>query len=78
MNESSVSSEATKWLIRIQTSRCVDELWPDFEAWLYGDQAHWNAFVQAQEMWMGLDWLKEVELTRDSAFAERLRHVVNG
>ena len=76
MGGSSLSLEATKWLIRIQTSRSVDELWPDFEAWLYRDQAHWDAFVQAQEMWFGLDWLKELGSRPDSVFAHRLHDLV--
>src|SRR5690242_1639528 len=65
---SSVSSEATEWVIKIQTSGSLDELWPAFEAWLYGDQAHWNAFVQAQDAWQRLDWLKNPCVRQDPAF----------
>jgi ferric-dicitrate binding protein FerR (iron transport regulator) len=54
----SVLSEATKWLVRIQTSRSIDPFWPDFEAWLHQDEEHWTAFLQAQREWRGLDCLK--------------------
>jgi ferric-dicitrate binding protein FerR (iron transport regulator) len=58
VSRSSASSEATRWLIQLQTSRCIDELWPSFEAWLYQDQDHWNAFMHAQETWRKLDCVK--------------------
>ena len=78
MSLSSVSSEATEWVIKIQTSGSVDELWPAFEAWLYGDQAHWNAFVQAQDAWQRLDWLKNPRVRQNPAFVKRFRSPSRG
>ena len=58
MTRPSVLSEATKWLVRIQTSRTIDPFWPDFEAWLHQNDEHWTAFLQAQRQWSKLNLLK--------------------
>jgi ferric-dicitrate binding protein FerR (iron transport regulator) len=72
VSQSSAPSEATKWLVQLQTSRSPDLLWPAFEEWLVRDQEHWEEFVQAQRMWLKLDYLTDYGPREHSPVAREL------
>jgi ferric-dicitrate binding protein FerR (iron transport regulator) len=73
VSSSRAASEATRWVIEIQTSRSIEELWPAFEAWLLGDQENWSAFLEVQQAWSRWDRFKVPMQNQHPALFERLR-----
>lgn len=57
MGASKIRRHAIRWLIRVQTTRDLEGLWPDFDAWINEDPKHREAYELEERKWVGLDAL---------------------
>ncbi len=72
MSQPRVSSEAMSWVVKLHTSASFEDLWPDFERWLNSSLEHSTEFLQAQQLWEALDYLKELGPRENSVKARQL------
>jgi ferric-dicitrate binding protein FerR (iron transport regulator) len=55
MISTQVKAEAARWLIELDTADHVEDLWPEFEAWINQHPTHRRAFVRVERAWRTLD-----------------------
>ena len=58
MGASKIHRQATRWLIRVQTTRDLEELWPEFDAWMNENLKHREAYELEERKWVGFDSLR--------------------
>lgn len=61
MISAEVQAEAARWLIELDTSDHIEEIWPDFEEWLNRNSTHQQAFVRVQRAWHYVDSLLKTD-----------------
>ena len=54
VNSSDPSTEASRWLVELQTTDCLDDVWDEFDAWFQASPTHKAAYAQAQRHWLEL------------------------
>jgi transmembrane sensor len=58
MDASKIRKRATAWLVRVQTAKDLESLWPEFEAWLNQNPEHRRAYELEERKWADCDSLK--------------------
>jgi ferric-dicitrate binding protein FerR (iron transport regulator) len=55
-----IDRQAAYWLIELESSKKIEDLWPAFEAWLNERPAHLAAFLRLETAWRALDDLRDL------------------
>jgi ferric-dicitrate binding protein FerR (iron transport regulator) len=64
--------QATRWLVELDTTECLDEVWPAFEAWLDEHPIHREMYLRAERTRLAVDNLGRLCPEEGSEAAERL------
>ena len=71
MNSAKVKSEATRWLIELETSDEIETHWPAFEEWLDRDPEHRRTYVRVERAWRILDEVLRMSLKDEKSLKRR-------
>jgi ferric-dicitrate binding protein FerR (iron transport regulator) len=58
MTHRRIKKQAARWLIELDTAENIEEHWPKFEAWLYKNPEHRDAFVSMERAWHSVEDLR--------------------
>jgi ferric-dicitrate binding protein FerR (iron transport regulator) len=64
--------QATRWLVELDTTECLDEVWPAFAAWLDEHPIHREMYLRAERTRLAIDNLGRLCPEEGSKAAERL------
>jgi ferric-dicitrate binding protein FerR (iron transport regulator) len=54
VNSSDTLTEASRWLIELQTTDRLEDVWDEFDAWFQASPSHKAAYARAQRHWLEL------------------------
>jgi ferric-dicitrate binding protein FerR (iron transport regulator) len=52
VNSPEIVSEATKWVVELETTDRFDDVWSDFDDWFESSAAHREAYIRARQTWI--------------------------
>ena len=52
MTSSDVLSEATRWLVELETSDRIEDIWSEFDDWFEASAKHRTAYARARLAWL--------------------------
>jgi ferric-dicitrate binding protein FerR (iron transport regulator) len=66
MRLAEIRSQAIHWVVELDTTEHIEDLWPNFEAWLLQDIEHQRAYRHAERTWRMLGQLGPFHRQEDS------------
>jgi len=54
VNSPEIFSQATRWLIELETTDRLEEIWTEFDEWFQSSAAHREAYARVRQAWIKL------------------------